>query len=105
MIQDTDLLKEALSKLPPEFDLSTEKAKQLVDALSANVENLMFLEEFQAPTEELEKLSKFQRVIIDVSKEMKLSFQDSFKGIVRGTMSVTDAFRNMLNRIGDKLWL
>ena len=101
MIQDTDLLKEALSKLPPEFDLSTEKAKQLVDALSANVENLMFLEEFQAPTEELEKLSKFQRVIIDVSKEMKLSFQDSFKGIVRGTMSVTDAFRNMLNRIGD----
>ena len=101
MIQDTDLLKEALSKLPPEFDLSTEKAKQLVDALSANVENLMFLEEFEAPTEELEKLSKFQRVIIDVSKEMKLSFQDSFKGIVRGTMSVTDAFRNMLNRIGD----
>ena len=101
MIQDTDLLKEALSKLPPEFDLSTEKAKQLVDALSANVENLMFLEEFQAPTEELKKLSKFQRVIIDVSKEMKLSFQDSFKGIVRGTMSVTDAFRNMLNRIAD----
>ena len=57
--------------------------------------------EFEAPTEELKKLSKFQRVIIDVSKEMKLSFQDSFKGIVRGTMSVTDAFRNMLNRIGD----
>jgi len=101
MIQDTDLLREALSKLPPEFDLSTEKAKQLVDALSANVENLMFLEEFKAPEEELKKLSKAQRVVLDLSKEIKTSFAESFKGIVKGTMSVTDAFRNMLNRIGD----
>ena len=101
MIQDTDLLKEALSKLPPEFDLSTEKAKQLVDALSANVENLMFLEEFKAPEEELKKLSKAQRVVLDLSKEIKTSFAESFKGIVKGTMTVTDAFRNMLNRIGD----
>ena len=101
MIQDTDLLKEALSKLPPEFDLSTEKAKQLVDALSANVENLMFLEEFKAPEEELKKLEKAQRIIIDVSKEMKLGFEDAFKGIVKGTMTVSDAFRSMLNRISD----
>ncbi len=101
MIQDTDLLKEALSKLPPEFDLSTKKAKELVDALSANVENLMFLEEFKAPEEELKKLSKAQRVVLDLSKEIKTSFAESFKGIVKGTMTVTDAFRNMLNRIGD----
>jgi hypothetical protein len=29
------------------------------------------------------------------------SFQESFKGIVKGTMSVSDAFRNMFNRIAD----
>ena len=29
------------------------------------------------------------------------SFTESFKGVVRGTMTVQDAFRNMLNRIAD----
>ena len=43
---------------------------------------------------------------------MASSFEDSFKGIIKGTMSVQDAFRNMLNRIADhfldmlhKCWL
>jgi len=101
ILGDTLLLQQALNKLPPEFDLSTVKAKELVDALSANVENLMFLEEFKAPEEELRKLEKAQRIIIDVSKEMKLGFEDAFKGIVKGTMTVSDAFRSMLNRISD----
>ena len=101
ILGDTLLLQQALNKLPAEFDLSTVKAKELVDALSANVENLMFLEEFKAPEEELRKLEKAQRIIIDVSKEMKLGFEDAFKGIVKGTMTVSDAFRSMLNRISD----
>jgi len=101
ILGDTLLLQQALNKLPAEFDLSTVKAKELVDALSANVENLMFLEEFKAPEEELKKLEKAQRIIIDVSKEMKLGFEDAFKGIVKGTMTVSDAFRSMLNRISD----
>ena len=101
MIQDTDKLKEALSNLPPEFDLSTEKAKELVDALSQNVENLMFLEEFNAPKEEFEKLMNPMRTVLDLSKQIKLGFEDSFKGIIKGTMSVSDAFRSMLSRIGD----
>ena len=101
MIQDTDKLKEALSNLPPEFDLSTEKAKELVDALSKNVENLQFLEEFNAPKEEFEKLMNPMRTVLDLSKEIKLGFQDAFKGIVKGTMTVADAFRSMLNRIAD----
>ena len=32
---------------------------------------------------------------------MATSFEDSFKGIIRGTMTVADAFRNMLNKIAD----
>ena len=41
------------------------------------------------------------RQILDLSQEIKIGFEDSFKGIIRGTMSVSDAFRSMLNRIAD----
>ena len=34
-------------------------------------------------------------------REIKNSFADSFTGIIKGTMTVTDAFRNMLNKIAD----
>jgi len=40
-----------------------------------------------------------QAVIL--SKAMGESFEDSFKGIIKGTMTVADAFRNMLNKIAD----
>ena len=36
-----------------------------------------------------------------LSKAMGESFEDSFKGIIKGTMTVADAFRNMLNKIAD----
>jgi len=101
IIQDTNLLKEALRNLPPEFDLSVEGAKKLVDQLSKNVENLQFLQEFKAPDEEFKKLMNPMRTVLDLSKQIKIGFEDSFKGIIKGTMSVSDAFRSMLNRIGD----
>ena len=41
------------------------------------------------------------RQVLDLSNVIRTGFEDSFKGIIRGTMSVSDAFRNMLNRIGD----
>ena len=40
-----------------------------------------------------------QAVIL--SKAMGESFEDSFKGIIKGTMTVADAFRNMLNKVAD----
>ena len=101
ILTNTKQLKNALSKLPPEFDLSVEGAKKLVDELSKNIENLQFLEEFNAPKEEFEKLMNPMRTVLDLSKEIKLGFEDSFKGIIKGTMSVSDAFRSMLSRIGD----
>ena len=101
ILTNTKLLKDAISKLPPEFDLSVEGAKKLVDELSKNVENLQFLEEFKAPKEEFEKLMNPMRTVLDLSKQIKIGFEDSFKGIIKGTMSVSDAFRSMLNRIAD----
>ena len=41
------------------------------------------------------------RGVLDLSQQIKIGFEDSFKGIIRGTMSVSDAFRSMLNRIAD----
>jgi hypothetical protein len=38
---------------------------------------------------------------VNLSKAMGESFEESFKGIIKGTMTVTDGFRNMLNRIAD----
>jgi len=38
---------------------------------------------------------------VNLSKAIGESFEESFKGIIKGTMTVQDAFRNMLNRIAD----
>jgi len=38
---------------------------------------------------------------VNLSKAMGESFEESFKGIIKGTMTVQDAFRNMLNKIAD----
>jgi len=49
----------------------------------------------------MKKLANPIYMVMTLSDAMATSFEDSFKGIIRGTMSVTDAFRNMLNRIAD----
>ena len=38
---------------------------------------------------------------VNLSKAIGESFEESFKGVIKGTMTVADAFRNMLNRIAD----
>jgi len=50
---------------------------------------------------EMTELNDLSRQSVELSKRMGSSFEDSFKGIVKGTMTVQDAFRNMLNRIAD----
>ena len=56
----------------------------------------------------MNELNKKMRELNDITEQsVKLSkvmgdlFAESFKGVVRGTMTVQDAFRNMLNRIAD----
>ena len=83
------------------FDEAAEKTAKLVEFGREYALQLQEFEEFRAPVDEIERLSRATRIVLDVSKELKTSFAESFKGIVKGTMTVTDAFRNMLNRIGD----
>jgi len=49
----------------------------------------------------LEALMDTQKQIVELSKTIESSFSESFKGIIKGTMSVQDAFRNMFMRIAD----
>ncbi len=83
------------------LDDSIVKTQQLTAATREYLFQLEEFKEFKAPVDELERLSRATRVVLDLSKEIKTSFAESFKGIVKGTMTVSDAFRSMLNRIGD----
>ena len=48
---------------------------------------------------QMKQLNDTATVAVGISQTIGLSFQESFKGVIMGTMSVTDAFRNMTNRI------
>ena len=50
---------------------------------------------------EMLKLQNPINQILTLSQTMAQSFQTSFEGVIRGTMSVGDAFRNMFNSIVD----
>jgi len=101
------LKKDAEARLALEKELSKEFIKQnqaviqsLENAIKVN-EQLKFLTEFRAPTDELRELLTPMRQIIDASKAIRSGFENSFASIIKGTMSVSDAFRSMLNRIAD----
>jgi len=51
--------------------------------------------------DEMKALQNPIKMAIEISDVMGASFAESFKGIIKGTMTVADAFRNMLNRIAD----
>ena len=51
--------------------------------------------------EEFIKLNDSGFQIVELSKTIGSSFEESFKGVIKGTMSVQDAFRNMFGRIAD----
>ena len=50
---------------------------------------------------EMTKLQNPIYQVITLSQTMAQSFESSFEGIIRGTMSINDAFRNMFNAIVD----
>jgi len=51
--------------------------------------------------DEIKKLESPVYMVMSLTDTMQNSFEESFKGIIKGTMTVADAFRNMLNRIAD----
>ena len=50
---------------------------------------------------EIRRLNSAQFQVVELSKVLGASFEQSFAGIIKGTMSVGEAFRNMFMRISD----
>jgi hypothetical protein len=84
-----------------EFDETNKNAEQYLETQIKINEQIQFLAEFNAPTEQLREMLNPMRQILDLSTAIKDGFEESFKGIIKGTMTVQEAFRNMLNRIAD----
>ena len=84
-----------------EFAEANKESFEVIDNMIKINEQMQFLSEFNAPADELRELMNPMRQVLDLSNAIRTGFEDSFKGIIRGTMSVSDAFRNMLNRIAD----
>ena len=89
------------SKLKQQFNQATEPQLRFLQNQIELNERLKFVVEFQAPTDELREMLNPMRQILDLSTAIRDGFEESFKGIIKGTMSVQDAFRNMLGRIAD----
>ena len=86
-------------ELDAELVESLEKIRALADAYSDA--RLTIADEIDNMNNKIKVMVDTQSQVIMVSRQIKDSFADSFKGIIEGTMTVTDAFRNMLNKIAD----
>ena len=83
------------------FNEANKESFAVIENMIRLNEQMQYLSEFNAPADELRELMNPMRQVLDLSNAIRTGFEDSFKGIIRGTMSVSDAFRSMLNRIGD----
>ena len=90
-----------LRRLNEEFDKSNEQQIKFLENQIKINEQMQFLTEFNAPTDELREMLNPMRQILDLSVSIRDGFEESFKGIIKGTMTVSEAFRSMLNRIAD----
>ena len=88
-------------------DALAEQRKQNIIALERLRIQREFNEELErqaiikAPVDELKKLLDPLRQIDSLSKSIGDSFAESFKGIIRGSMSAQDALRNLFQRTAD----
>jgi len=88
-------------ELGAEFERTNGAALKVLETQIKINEQMQFLSEFNAPAEEIRELLNPMRQVLDLSTSIRTGFEESFKGIIKGTMSVQDAFRNMLGRIAD----
>ena len=100
--QDLDNFKEIKKlQLGEEFEATNGSALKLLETEIKINEQLQFISEFQAPTDQLREMLNPMRQALNLSVSIRDGFEESFKGIAKGTMTVSEAFRNMLNRIAD----
>ena len=116
-----DVIDERINKLNKKFaETEDQTVKDTIEGLKILREQLELVNEAQGQfgqsgilafsaindkvkdlQDEMKALQNPIRMAIEISDVMATSFEDSFKGIIKGTMTVADAFRNMLNKIAD----
>ena len=100
------LKKEATKQTNDSLDFKIEKLKAEVALQQQIFENAQTLADpIKAQTIQLDQQMKVLMdrgsQIVALSQAISSSFEQSFTGIINGTMSVKDAFRNMLNSIAN----
>jgi len=83
---------EGLTKVRDQFTQNRDAAEAANRGIKKGLEDV---------NAELRKLNDVQFQVVELSKTLGSAFSESFKGIIKGTMSVGDAFRNMFMRIAD----
>ena len=94
-IETNDALNLKIEKLTAEVDLQKqifENAQILADPIKAQTIQL---------DQQMRVLLNSGHQVVALSQAISSSFEQSFKGIISGTMSVQDGFRNMLNSIAN----
>jgi len=108
-IRDTELLNKKLKEFK---ELTGEDAnEQQIETFRKIIEQTNSLtNSLKTVNDEIEKLDKKLLQLQDpgfrlvtLSQAIGSSFEESFKGVIKGTMSVSQAFANMANRISDAL--
>jgi len=106
-IRNTELLNQKLKEFK---QLTGEDAteeqinafKKIIEETTALADSLTVVNnEIETLDKKLIELNSAGTAVVTLSRALGSSFEESFKGIVKGTMSVSDAFRNMFNRIAD----
>jgi hypothetical protein len=87
--------REKIKNLEREYELVQIIGNERINAADPAISRM---DELNRKMRELNDLTKQS---IKLSKAIGESFEESFKGVIRGTLTVQDAFRNMLNRIAD----
>jgi hypothetical protein len=81
-----------------------EKFKKIIAATNSLTDSLKTVnDEIEKLDKKLIQLQDPGYRLVTLSQAIGSSFEDSFKGVVKGTMSVAEAFANMANRISDAL--
>ena len=92
---------ERVKALIDENELNKQQTRDLLDLQRQITEELERQAIIQAPKDELKKLLDPLRQVDALSRSIGASFAESFKGIVKGSMSAQDALRNLFQRTAD----
>ena len=106
-IRNTELLNQKIKEFKELTgeDASQEQIetfKKIIAETNALFDSLTVVNnEIEVLDKKLAELNSVGQTVVTLSRALGSSFEQSFKGIVKGTMSVTDAFRNMFSKIAD----